>query len=82
MTHAYYGLSRAFPCFELEAIKFSVDSSNKLVFRISCFRGLSHDDDDADADAAVGLLKAFSLTKTATRCRLVPIGVFIEGLGL
>ena len=53
MTYACHGLSRAFPCVELEPIKFAVDSSNELVYRISCFRGLSHGDDGADADDVV-----------------------------
>ena len=53
MTHAYHGLSRAFPCVELEPIKFAVDSSNELVYRISCFRGLSDGDNGADADDVV-----------------------------
>ena len=42
MTRAYHGL---------EPIKFAVDSSNELFYRISCFRGLPHGDVDVDADA-------------------------------
>ena len=60
MTHAYHGLSRAFSYIELESTKFAVDGPNELAFSISCFRGLSHA--DADADAVVGLLKVSSQT--------------------
>ena len=62
MTHTYHGLSRVFLYVELELIKFAVESSNELVYRITCFRGLSHGDADADADAVVGLLKVSSQT--------------------
>ena len=48
MTHTYHGLSRAFPYVELEPIKSSVESFNELVYRITCFRGLSHRDANAD----------------------------------
>ena len=54
MTYAYDGLSRAFPYLVLKPSGFAADSSNELVDCISCFRLLSHDDADADADAAVG----------------------------
>ena len=57
MMHTSHGLSRAFPYVKLEPIKFAVESSNELVYRTRCFRGLSHDDADADADAVFGLLK-------------------------
>ena len=50
MTHTYRGLSRAFPSVELKPIKLAVESSNELVYRITCFRGLSRTDADADAD--------------------------------
>ena len=62
MTHIYDGLSRAFPYVELESIKFAVDSSNELVYRITCFRGLSRGCGDGDGDAVVGLLKVSSQT--------------------
>ena len=48
MTHTYHGLSREFPYVELKPIKLVVESSNELVYRITCFRGLSHGDADAD----------------------------------
>ena len=51
MTHTYHGLSRAFPYIELEPITFAVESSNELVYRITCLRGLSYGGADADADA-------------------------------
>ena len=51
MTHAYHGLSRAFPYVELKPIKFAVESTNELVYVITCFRGPSHGDGDGDADA-------------------------------
>ena len=51
MANTYHGLSRAFPYVELKPIKFAVESSNELVYRITCFRGLSHGDAEADADA-------------------------------
>ena len=62
MTHTHHRLSRVFSCVELEPVKFAVDSSNELVYRITCFRGLSHGHADADADAAIGLLKVSSQT--------------------
>ena len=42
MTPTYHGLSRAFLYVELEAIEFAVERYNELVYRITCFRGLSH----------------------------------------
>ena len=60
MTHVYHGLSRAFLYVKLEPIKFVVDSSNELVYRISCCRELFHS--DGDGDAVVGLLKGSSQT--------------------
>ena len=62
MTHIYHGLSRAFPYVELEPIKFVVDRSNELVYRITCFRRLSHGCGDGDGDAVVGLLRVSSQT--------------------
>ena len=50
MTHAYHGLSRAFPYVELEPNKFAVESSNELVYHITCLHGLSHSDGDGDGD--------------------------------
>ena len=53
MTHTSHGLGRAFPYVELKTNKFAVESSNELVYRITCFRVLSigYADTDADADA-------------------------------
>ena len=51
LRHTYHGLSRAFSYVELKPITFTVESSNELVYRITCFRELSHGDADADADA-------------------------------
>ena len=62
MTHIYHGLSRAFTYVELKPVKFAVEGSNDLVYRTTCFSGLSHGNADADADAVVGLLKVSSHT--------------------
>ena len=51
MAHTYHGLSCAFPNIEREPTIFAAESSNELVYRIPCFRGLSHGDADTDADA-------------------------------
>ena len=53
VTHSYHGLSRAFPYDDLKPIKFPVESSDELVYRMTCIRGLSHGGDagaGADAD--------------------------------
>ena len=57
MTHTYHGLSRVFPYVELKPIKFVVESSNELVYRITCFVDssmvmlIADADSDAVADA-------------------------------
>ena len=51
-----------FPNVEFGPTKFAVGSFNELVYRISCFRGLSHGDCGGDGDAVVGLLKVSSQT--------------------
>ena len=72
MTHTYHGLSRAFPYVELEPIIFAVESSNELIYRITCFRGLSHGDagdgdaDDVNADADAGAVVVLSKVSSQT----------------
>ena len=47
---------------EHERIKFAADSSDELLYRFRCFRGLPNGDADADADAVVDVLKLSSQT--------------------
>ena len=51
VTHTYHELRRAFPFVEPKATKFAVESSNELIYRITCFRELSYVLFDADSDA-------------------------------
>ena len=61
MTHAYRGLSRAFPYVKLP-LNLPLIALTSLSTASAAFVNSSHGDAGADADAAVGLLKVSSQT--------------------